>query len=59
VQAAYESAMSCWACFSGHVNLLYQACRLAGGRPTASFEKLILDAEMLQMMAAFVTAGWR
>ena len=55
VQAAYESAMSLWACFSGHVNLLYQAAGWLEGGLTASFEKLILDAEMLQMMAAFVS----
>jgi trimethylamine--corrinoid protein Co-methyltransferase len=55
VQAAYESAMSLWACFSGQVNLLYQAAGWLEGGLTASFEKLILDAEMLQMMAAFVT----
>jgi trimethylamine--corrinoid protein Co-methyltransferase len=54
VQAAYESAMSLWACFAGHVNLLYQAAGWLEGGLTASFEKLILDAEMLQMMAAFV-----
>jgi trimethylamine---corrinoid protein Co-methyltransferase len=55
VQAAYESAMSLWACFSGQVNLLYQAAGWLEGGLTASFEKLILDAEMLQMMAAFVS----
>jgi trimethylamine--corrinoid protein Co-methyltransferase len=54
VQAAYESGMSLWGCFLGHVNLLEQGAGWLEGGLTASFEKLILDAEMLQMMAAFV-----
>jgi len=37
------------------VNLLEQGAGWLEGGLTASFEKLILDAEMLQMMAAFVT----
>jgi trimethylamine---corrinoid protein Co-methyltransferase len=54
VQAAYESGMSLWGCFLGRVNLLEQGAGWLEGGLTASFEKLILDAEMLQMMAAFV-----
>ncbi|AZV80938.1 methyltransferase (plasmid) [Parasedimentitalea marina] len=51
-QAAYESQMSIWGAMSGHVNLLNQGAGWLGGGLVASFEKLIVDAEMLQMMAA-------
>ncbi|MEX0302969.1 MAG: trimethylamine methyltransferase family protein [Leisingera sp.] len=51
-QAAYESQMSLWGAMSGHVNLLNQGAGWLGGGLVASFEKLIIDAEMLQMMAA-------
>ena len=50
-QAAYESEMSVWGAIMGGVNLLYQGAGWLEGGLTASFEKLILDAEMLQMMA--------
>jgi len=53
-QAAYESEMSLWAAVMGHANwVLHGAGWLEGGL-VASFEKMILDAEMLQMMAAFL-----
>lgn len=52
-QAAYESMMSLWGAMSGHANLIMHAAGWLGGGLTASFEKLILDAEMLQMMAAY------
>ncbi|MGH6932056.1 MAG: trimethylamine methyltransferase family protein, partial [Dongiaceae bacterium] len=55
VQAAYESMMSLWAAFSAHTNLMYQAAGWLEGGLTASFEKLILDAEMLQLMTSFMT----
>jgi trimethylamine--corrinoid protein Co-methyltransferase len=50
-QAAYESQMAIWGAIMGGVSLLYQAAGWLEGGLTASFEKLILDAEMLQMMA--------
>ncbi|MCP5087172.1 MAG: trimethylamine methyltransferase family protein [Rhodobacteraceae bacterium] len=52
-QATYESSLSIEACVQGHVNLIKHAGWLEGGL-TCSFEKLILDAEMLQMHAAFL-----
>lgn len=52
-QAAYESQMSLWGALMGGCNwLLHGAGWLEGGL-TASFEKLIMDVEMLQMMAEF------
>ncbi|MBM2854582.1 MAG: methyltransferase [Steroidobacteraceae bacterium] len=53
-QAAYESAMSLWGAIMGHANLVYHAAGWLESGLTASFEKLITDAEMLQMMAEFL-----
>lgn len=50
-QAAYESEMSLWGAVMGHANLVNHAAGWLEGGLTASFEKLIIDAEMLQMMA--------
>jgi trimethylamine--corrinoid protein Co-methyltransferase len=55
-QAAYESAMSLWGCLMGGANLVLHAAGWLGGGLTASFEKLIIDAEMLQMMSAYFDA---
>jgi trimethylamine--corrinoid protein Co-methyltransferase len=52
-QAAYESQMSLWGSLMGGANLVLHAAGWLGGGLTASFEKLIVDAEMLQMMAAY------
>lgn len=52
-QSAYESAMSLWGCLMGGANLVLHAAGWLGGGLTASFEKLVIDAEMLQMMAAY------
>ncbi|MDH3491069.1 MAG: trimethylamine methyltransferase family protein [Gammaproteobacteria bacterium] len=49
-QAAYESEMSLWPCILSHANLVNHAAGWLEGGLTASFEKLIVDAEMLQMM---------
>jgi trimethylamine--corrinoid protein Co-methyltransferase len=53
-QAAYESSMSLWGAIMGHANLVYHAAGWLESGLTASFEKLITDAEMLQMMAEFL-----
>jgi trimethylamine--corrinoid protein Co-methyltransferase len=50
-QAAYESEMAVWGALMGGVNLLYQGAGWLEGGLTASYEKLIVDAEILQMMA--------
>jgi trimethylamine--corrinoid protein Co-methyltransferase len=55
VQAAYESGMSLWGTIMGGVHLIEHAAGWLEGGLTASFEKLILDAEMLQMMREFLT----
>ncbi|HKX09355.1 MAG TPA: trimethylamine methyltransferase family protein [Stellaceae bacterium] len=50
-QAAYESQMSIWASVMGHANLVYHGAGWMEGGLTASFEKIVIDAEMLQMIA--------
>ncbi|MEQ8370122.1 MAG: trimethylamine methyltransferase family protein [Alphaproteobacteria bacterium] len=53
-QAAYEAEMSLWGIILGRVNFVLHAAGWLEGGLTASFEKLILDAEMLQMVAEFM-----
>jgi trimethylamine---corrinoid protein Co-methyltransferase len=50
-QAAYESAMSLWAAVLAHANLVYHGAGWLEGGLVASFEKMVLDAELLQEMA--------
>jgi trimethylamine--corrinoid protein Co-methyltransferase len=52
-QAAYESMMSLWGALMGGAHLIEHAAGWLEGGLTASFEKLIIDAEMLQMMAEY------
>lgn len=54
-QAVYESAMSLWGCITAHTNLVYHAAGWLESGLTASYEKLIMDAEMLQMLAEYLT----
>jgi trimethylamine---corrinoid protein Co-methyltransferase len=53
-QGAYETQMSLWGAILGHGNLIYHAAGWQEGGLTASFEKLVLDVEMLQMMVEFL-----
>ena len=50
-QAAYETEMAVWGAVMGGVNLLYQGAGWLEGGLTASYEKLIIDAEILQMLS--------
>ncbi len=52
-QAAYESQMSLWGAMMGGAHLIEHAAGWLHGGLTASFEKLIVDAEMLQMMQEY------
>jgi trimethylamine--corrinoid protein Co-methyltransferase len=54
-QAAYESEMSIWAAVTGHANIVNHAAGWLEGGLVASFEKLIVDAEMLQLIADSLT----
>ncbi len=51
VQAAYESEMSVWGAVMGHANLMMHAAGWMEGGLTASFEKVVVDVEILQGMA--------
>ena len=53
-QSAYESEMSLWGAVMGHANMVIHGGGWLEGGLVASFEKLIIDVEMMQMMAAFV-----
>ena len=54
-QSAYESQMALWGSLMGGAHLIEHAAGWLHGGLTASFEKLIIDAEMLQMMQAYFT----
>ncbi len=53
-QAAYESEMSIWGAVMGYANMVLHGAGWMEGGLVASFEKLIVDAEMLQMMGEFL-----
>jgi trimethylamine---corrinoid protein Co-methyltransferase len=50
-QAVYESQMSLWGAFMGGCNVLIHGAGWLEGGLSASYEKFIVDVEMLQMMA--------
>jgi len=54
-QAAYESVFSLWGATMGGVNILKHGAGWMEGGLQASFEKMVLDADLLQMVAAFLT----
>jgi len=54
LQATYETAMATWGAVMGGANLIYHAAGWLEGGLTASFEKLILDVEILQNMIEFL-----
>ncbi len=53
-QAMYESAMSLWGAVMGGAHLVNHAAGWLEGGLTAGFEKLVMDAEMLQMVAEYL-----
>jgi trimethylamine--corrinoid protein Co-methyltransferase len=53
-QSAYESMMSLWALVQGVGNFIMHSAGWMEGGLTASFEKFILDVDMLQMAAEFL-----
>lgn len=53
-QAAYETQMSLWGCVLGGANMVYHAAGWMEGGLQASYEKVILDVEMLQAMMEFL-----
>lgn len=53
-QAAYESTMSLWGAVMGGSNFVMHAAGWLEGGLCASFEKLMIDADLLQMMAVYL-----
>lgn len=53
-QAAYESEMSLWGAVMGGANMVLHAAGWMEGGLVASFEKFVLDVELLQMMGEFL-----
>ena len=53
-QAAYESEMSLWASVMAHANIVNHAAGWLEGGLTASYEKLVIDAEMCQLIAEYL-----
>jgi trimethylamine---corrinoid protein Co-methyltransferase len=54
-QAAYESVFSLWGCIQGGANYIKHAAGWLEGGLTCSYEKTILDIDLLQMVAEFLT----
>jgi trimethylamine--corrinoid protein Co-methyltransferase len=54
-QAAYEMQMALWGAVLGGANIVYHAAGWMEGGLQASYEKLILDVEVLQNMMEFLT----
>ncbi len=53
-QSTYESAMSIWGASLGQANIMAHGLGWIESGLCCSFEKMIIDAEMLQMMSAFM-----
>jgi trimethylamine--corrinoid protein Co-methyltransferase len=53
-QSVYESEMSIWPCVLAHTNIVKHSLGWLEGGLCTSYEKIILDAEMLQLIAAFL-----
>jgi trimethylamine--corrinoid protein Co-methyltransferase len=53
-QAAYESMFSLWGAVSGKAHLIKHGAGWLEGGLSASYEKVVLDADLLQMVAAYL-----
>jgi len=54
LQATYETMMSTWGAVLGGANIVYHAAGWLEGGLTASYEKFILDIEIIQNMIEFM-----
>lgn len=54
-QAAYETQMALWGAVTGYGNLVYHAAGWLEGGLVASYEKLVMDVEMIQMMTSLLS----
>ncbi|MEO0682770.1 MAG: trimethylamine methyltransferase family protein [Pseudomonadota bacterium] len=53
-QAMWESAFSLWACVSAGVNVVYHGAGWLEGGLIASYEKFVMDCELLQQMQRYM-----
>ena len=53
-QSTWETQMALWGAVMGHGNFIYHAAGWLEGGLVASFEKMMIDCEMLQHMAALL-----
>ncbi len=53
-QAMWESANSLWACVSSGVNLVYHAAGWLEGGLIASYEKFVMDCELIQQIQHYL-----
>ena len=53
-QAVWETQMALWGAVTGHGNMIYHAAGWGEGGLVASYEKLVVDCEMLQAMSALL-----
>lgn len=54
-QAAYESVFSLWAAITGGANMVLHGAGWMEGGLQASYEKMVIDADLLGMVAAFLS----
>ena len=53
-QSGYESTMALWGAISGGCNFLMHGAGWMEGGLSASFEKFVIDADLLQMMSVYM-----
>lgn len=53
-QAAYESVFSLWGAIMGGANIIFHGAGWMEGGLRASFEKMVIDADLIQMVARFL-----
>ncbi len=53
-QSAYESVFSLWGSVNAHSHIILHGAGWMEGGLTASFEKFVIDADMLQMVAEYL-----
>ena len=53
-QATWESAFSLFGCMTGHTNVIYHGAGWLEGGLCASYEKFIIDCEMIQQLSYYL-----
>ncbi len=54
-QAGYESAFSLWGAIMGGANIVFHGAGWLEGGLRASFEKMVMDVDLIQMMQTFLS----